>query len=303
MDMGIVNPGQLTLYDDINPYLKELIEDVIFNRSKDSTENLVVAAGDYIGQKKKKEKDLSWREVEVNERLVYALVEGITDYIDEDTEEARRNFKRPIEVIEGPLMDGMNKVGDLFQSGKMFLPQVVKSARVMKKSVAHLVPYIEEEKERLGTVTTSNGKIVMATVKGDVHDIGKNIVGVVLGCNGYEIIDLGVMVPTEKIIQTAINEKADIIGLSGLITPSLDEMVFVAKEMERKNLNIPLMIGGATTSRRHTAIKIEEQYSGFTVHVTDASRSVGVVGKLLNEDKIEDLASSIDKSERFFELE
>ena len=295
MDMGIVNPGQLTLYDDINPDLRKLIEDVIFNRSKDSTENLVVAAGDYIGQKKKKEKDLSWREVEVNERLVYALVEGITDYIDEDTEEARRNFKRPIEVIEGPLMDGMNKVGDLFQSGKMFLPQVVKSARVMKKSVAHLVPYIEEEKERLGTVTTSNGKIVMATVKGDVHDIGKNIVGVVLACNGYEIIDLGVMVPTEKIIQTAINEKADIIGLSGLITPSLDEMVFVAKEMERKNLNIPLMIGGATTSRRHTAIKIEEQYSGFTVHVTDASRSVGVVGKLLNENKIEDLISSTKK--------
>ena len=292
MDMGIVNPGQLTLYDDISLDLRELIEDVIFNRSKDSTENLVLSAGGYIGQKKQKEKDLSWRKIEVNERLVYALVEGITDYIDEDTEEARRNFQRPIEVIEGPLMDGMNKVGDLFQSGKMFLPQVVKSARVMKKSVSHLVPYIEEEKEKLGTVTTSNGKIVMATVKGDVHDIGKNIVGVVLGCNGYEIIDLGVMVPTEKIIQTAINEEADIIGLSGLITPSLDEMVFVAKEMERKKLNIPLMIGGATTSRRHTAIKIEEQYSGFTVHVTDASRSVGVVGKLLNENKIEELVTS-----------
>ena len=292
MDMGIVNPGQLTLYDDISLDLRELIEDVIFNRSKDSTENLVLAAVEYIGQKKQKEKDLSWRKIEVNERLVYALVEGITDYIDEDTEEARRNFQRPIEVIEGPLMDGMNKVGDLFQSGKMFLPQVVKSARVMKKSVAHLVPYIEEEKEKLGTVTTSNGKIVMATVKGDVHDIGKNIVGVVLGCNGYEIIDLGVMVPTEKIIQTAINEEADIIGLSGLITPSLDEMVYVAKEMERKKLNIPLMIGGATTSRRHTAIKIEEQYSGFTVHVTDASRSVGVVGKLLNENKIEELVTS-----------
>jgi 5-methyltetrahydrofolate--homocysteine methyltransferase len=271
--------------------LKELIEDVIFNRSKNSTENLVLAAGEYIGQKKQREKDLSWRKIDVNERLVYALVEGVTDYIDEDTEEARRNFKRPIEVIEGPLMDGMNKVGDLFQAGKMFLPQVVKSARVMKKSVAHLVPYIEEEKEKLGTVTTSNGKIVMATVKGDVHDIGKNIVGVVLGCNGYDIIDLGVMVPTEKIIQTAIDEEADIIGLSGLITPSLDEMVYVAKEMERRKLNIPLMIGGATTSRRHTAIKIEEQYSGFTVHVTDASRSVGVVGKLLNENKIEELIS------------
>jgi len=291
MDMGIVNPGQLTLYDDISSELKELIEDVIFNRSKNSTENLVLAAGEYIGQKKQREKDLSWREIDVNERLVYALVEGVTDYIDEDTEEARRNFKRPIEVIEGPLMDGMNKVGDLFQAGKMFLPQVVKSARVMKKSVAHLVPYIEEEKEKLGTVTKSNGKIVMATVKGDVHDIGKNIVGVVLGCNGYDIIDLGVMVPTEKIIQTAIDEDADIIGLSGLITPSLDEMVYVAKEMERRKLNIPLMIGGATTSRRHTAIKIEEQYSGFTVHVTDASRSVGVVGKLLNENKIEDLIS------------
>ena len=250
----------MTLYDDISSDLKDLIEDVIFNRNKDSTENLVLSAGEYIGQKKQKEKDLSWREIDVNERLVYALVEGITDYIDEDTEEARRNFKRPIEVIEGPLMDGMNKVGDLFQSGKMFLPQVVKSARVMKKSVAHLVPYIEEEKEKLGTVTTSNGKIVMATVKGDVHDIGKNIVGVVLGCNGYEIIDLGVMVPTEKIIQTAINEEADIIGLSGLITPSLDEMVYVAKEMERKKLNIPLMIGGATTSRSRCAGHVGEPF-------------------------------------------
>jgi len=292
MDMGIVNPGQLTLYDDINPELKELIENVILNRGDDNTARLVDVAGNYFGLKKQKEKDLSWRNVGINERLGHALVEGITDYIDEDTEEARRNFKSPIEVIEGPLMDGMNKVGDLFQSGKMFLPQVVKSARVMKKSVAHLIPYIDEEKEKFGTSTTSNGKIVMATVKGDVHDIGKNIVGVVLGCNGYEIIDLGIMVPVEKIIQTAINEKADIIGLSGLITPSLDEMVSVAKEMERKNLNIPLLIGGATTSRRHTAIKIEEQYSGFTVHVTDASRSVGVVGKLLNENKKEKLVTS-----------
>ena len=295
MDMGIVNPGQLTLYDDIKPELKELIEDVIFNRGDNNTERLVDAAGNYIGQKKLKEKDLSWRNVGVNDRLVHALVVGITDYIDEDTEEARKNFNRSIEVIEGPLMDGMNKVGDLFQSGKMFLPQVVKSARVMKKSVAYLVPYIEEEKEKLGAVTTSNGKIVMATVKGDVHDIGKNIVGVVLGCNGYEIIDLGVMVSAERIIQTAINEKADIIGLSGLITPSLDEMVFVAKEMERKNLNIPLMIGGATTSRRHTAIKIEEQYSGFIIHVTDASRSVGIVGSLMNENKIGKLISSTRK--------
>ena len=294
MDMGIVNPGQLTLYDDIKPELKSLIEDVIFNRTKNSTENLVDVAGEYIGQRKQREKDLSWRNVNVDQRLVHALVEGITDYIDEDTEEARKNFNRPIEVIEGPLMDGMNKVGDLFQSGKMFLPQVVKSARVMKKSVAHLVPFIEEEKEKFG-VKTSNGKIVMATVKGDVHDIGKNIVGVVLGCNGYDIIDLGVMVPSEKIIQTAINEKADIIGLSGLITPSLDEMVFVAKEMERKNLKIPLMIGGATTSRRHTAIKIEEGYTGCTVHVTDASRSVGVVGTLMNENKVDSFIRSIKK--------
>ena len=294
MDMGIVNPGQLTLYDDIDESLKEIIEDVIFNRDVNSTERLVNIAGDYAGKGKRKEKDLSWRKVSVNERLIHSLVEGITDYIDEDTEESRLNFERPIEVIEGPLMDGMNKVGDLFQSGKMFLPQVVKSARVMKKSVAHLVPFIEKEKEKLGTIK-SNGKILMATVKGDVHDIGKNIVGVVLACNGYDIIDLGVMVPCDKIIQTAIKEQVDIIGLSGLITPSLDEMVFVAQELERKGLKIPLMIGGATTSRRHTAIKIDEQYSGFSVHVTDASRSVGVVGKVLNEDLVDDFISSTKK--------
>jgi 5-methyltetrahydrofolate--homocysteine methyltransferase len=294
MDMGIVNPGQLTLYDDIDESLKEIIEDVIFNKDVNSTERLVNIAGDYAGKGKRKEKDLSWRKVSVNERLIHSLVEGITDYIDEDTEESRLNFERPIEVIEGPLMDGMNKVGDLFQSGKMFLPQVVKSARVMKKSVAHLVPFIEKEKEKLGTIK-SNGKILMATVKGDVHDIGKNIVGVVLACNGYDIIDLGVMVPCEKIIQTAIKEQVDIIGLSGLITPSLDEMVFVAQELERKGLKIPLMIGGATTSRRHTAIKIDEQYSGFSVHVTDASRSVGVVGKVLNEDLVDDFISSTKK--------
>ena len=294
MDMGIVNPGQLTLYDDIDESLKEIIEDVIFNRDVNSTERLVNIAGDYAGKGKRKEKDLSWREVSVNERLIHSLVEGITDYIEEDTEESRLNFDRPIEVIEGPLMDGMNKVGDLFQSGKMFLPQVVKSARVMKKSVAHLVPFIEKEKEKLGTIK-SNGKILMATVKGDVHDIGKNIVGVVLACNGYDIIDLGVMVPCDKIIQTAIKEQVDIIGLSGLITPSLDEMVFVAQELERKGLKIPLMIGGATTSRRHTAIKIDEQYSGFSVHVTDASRSVGVVGKVLNEDLVDDFISSTKK--------
>ena len=291
MDMGIVNPGQLTLYDDIDKPLKKIIEDVIFNRDKDSTENLVNIAGEYSGKTKKKEKDLSWRNVQVNERLIYALVEGITDFIDEDTEEARINHNRPIEVIEGPLMDGMNKVGDLFQSGKMFLPQVVKSARVMKKSVAHLVPFIEEEKEKLGSFK-SNGKILMATVKGDVHDIGKNIVGVVLACNGYDIIDLGVMVPSEKIIQTAIKEKVDVIGLSGLITPSLDEMVFISQELERNGLKIPLMVGGATTSRRHTAIKIEENYSGFSVHVTDASRSVGVVSKILGEGTLENFITS-----------
>ena len=294
MDMGIVNPGQLTLYDDIDKPLKKAIEDVIFNRDKNSTENLVSIAEDYSGKIKRKEKDLSWRNVEVKDRLIYALVEGITDFIDEDTEEARKNYDRPIEVIEGPLMDGMNKVGDLFQSGKMFLPQVVKSARVMKKSVAHLVPFIEKEKEKLGTLK-SNGKILMATVKGDVHDIGKNIVGVVLACNGYDIIDLGVMVPCDKIIQTAIKEEVDIIGLSGLITPSLDEMVFVAKELERNGLNIPLLIGGATTSRRHTAIKIEEEYSGFSVHVTDASRSVGVVGKILNEETKDDFIATTKK--------
>ena len=294
MDMGIVNPGQLTLYDDIDESLKKIIEDVIFNRDEDSTERLVNVAGDFVGEGKRKEKDLSWREVSVNERLIHSLVEGITDYIEEDTEQSRLNFDRPIEVIEGPLMDGMNKVGDLFQSGKMFLPQVVKSARVMKKSVAHLVPFIEKEKEKLGTMK-SNGKILMATVKGDVHDIGKNIVGVVLACNGYDIIDLGVMVPCDKIIKTAIKEQVDIIGLSGLITPSLDEMVFVAKELERKGLKIPLMIGGATTSRRHTAIKIDEHYSGFSVHVTDASRSVGVVGKVLNEDLVDDFISSTKK--------
>ena len=294
MDMGIVNPGQLTLYDDIDTDLKNIIEDVIFNRNSESTDNLVNIATNYTGKRKRKEKDLSWRKVDVKERLVYALVEGITDYIDSDTEEARKTYDRPIEVIEGPLMDGMNKVGDLFQSGKMFLPQVVKSARVMKKSVSQLVPFIELEKEKLGTFK-SNGKIVMATVKGDVHDIGKNIVGVVLACNGYDIIDLGVMVSADKIIQAAIKEKADIIGLSGLITPSLDEMVFVAQELERNGLKIPMMIGGATTSRRHTAIKIEEQYSGFSVHVTDASRSVGVVSKLLNEDKIGPFIDSTKK--------
>jgi len=285
MDMGIVNAGQLTVYDDIVPGLKERVEDVLFNRRDDATERLVEIAEEYRGVKRSEVKDLSWRENSVEERLSHALVEGIIDYIDEDTEEARQEYDRPIHVIEGPLMDGMNVVGDLFGSGKMFLPQVVKSARVMKKAVAHLIPFIEKEKDELGLTGKSNGKIVMATVKGDVHDIGKNIVGVVLGCNGYDIIDLGVMVSSDKILSTAKEEGADIIGLSGLITPSLDEMVHVASEMERLNFDIPLLIGGATTSRKHTAVKIEENYSGPSIHVIDASRAVGVVSKLMNENE------------------
>ena len=287
MDMGIVNAGQLAIFNEIPHKLKQRVEDVLFNRRKDATERLIEIADEYRGIKKSQKKDLSWRKTSAEERLKHALVEGIAEYIDEDTEEVRRNYDHPIEVIEGPLMDGMNIVGDLFSSGKMFLPQVVKSARVMKKSVAYLFPFIEKEKHELGLSRQSNGRIVMATVKGDVHDIGKNIVSVVLGCNGYDIIDLGVMVPSDKIIQTAIKNKADIIGLSGLITPSLDEMVHVAEEMDRIGLNLPLLIGGATTSRKHTAVKIEENYSGPSIHVIDASRAVGVVTHLLNEDKRE----------------
>jgi len=293
MDMGIVNAGQLTVYDDINVELKECVEDVLFNRRDDATERLVAIAEDYKGIKKESKKDLSWRNNPVNQRLSYALVEGIVDFIIDDTEEARKQHDRPIHVIEGPLMDGMNIVGDLFGAGKMFLPQVVKSARVMKKAVSHLVPFIEEEKNKLGLIDKSNGKIIMATVKGDVHDIGKNIVSVVLGCNGYDVIDLGVMVPSDKILSTAIKENADIIGLSGLITPSLEEMVHVAQEMQRLNLTIPLLIGGATTSRKHTAIKIEENYSGPTIHVIDASRAVGVVGKLMNVNEKEKFVKDI----------
>ena len=293
MDMGIVNAGQLTVYDDIAPDLKERVEDVLFNRREDGTERLVEIADEYRGVKKSEKKDLSWRKKSVEERLSHALVDGITDFVVEDTEEARQKYDRPIHVIEGPLMDGMNLVGDLFGAGKMFLPQVVKSARVMKKAVAHLLPFIEKEKNELGLTGKSNGKIVMATVKGDVHDIGKNIVGVVLGCNGYDIIDLGVMVPSDKILSTAKEKGADIIGLSGLITPSLDEMVHVASEMERLNLDIPLIIGGATTSRKHTAVKIEENYSGPTIHVIDASRAVGVVSKLLNEDEKDSFVAEI----------
>lgn len=287
MDMAIVNAGQLDIYDDIEPELREKVEDVILNRRDDATERLLEIAERYRGQKgQTREKDLSWRERPVNERLSHALVHGITDYIDEDTEEARQAAARPLHVIEGPLMDGMNVVGDLFGDGKMFLPQVVKSARVMKQAVAHLLPYMEKEKEEMGMVGKSNGKVVMATVKGDVHDIGKNIVGVVLQCNGYEVIDLGVMVPAETILDTAEKEEADIIGLSGLITPSLDEMVFVASEMRRRGMERPLLIGGATTSPAHTAVKIEPGYDAAPViHVADASRAVGVVSALLSEEQ------------------
>lgn len=281
MDMGIVNPGQLTFYDDIDIELKNTIEDVLFNRDPKATDNLVKLAENFKGTKRDKKVDDEWRSLPITERLSYALVEGIDQYIVEDTEIARSTLDMPIDVIEGPLMDGMNKVGDLFGAGKMFLPQVVKSARVMKKSVAYLIPFIEDEKQEKGLRDVSNGTIVMATVKGDVHDIGKNIVGVVLGCNGYNIIDLGVMVSADKIINSVIDSKADILGLSGLITPSLDEMVYVASEMKRRGVKVPLLIGGATTSKKHTAVKIEEKYPLNVFHVIDASRCVGVVAKLL----------------------
>ena len=284
MDMGIVNAGQLAVYDQIDPELREACEDVVLNRRGDSTERMLELAERYRGEggAKAREKDLTWREWPVEKRLEHALVNGITEYIDDDTEEARLNAERPLHVIEGPLMAGMNVVGDLFGSGKMFLPQVVKSARVMKQAVAHLLPYMEAEKAATGG-SNSAGKVLMATVKGDVHDIGKNIVGVVLACNNYEIIDLGVMVPATKILETAKAENVDIIGLSGLITPSLDEMVHVASEMEREGFDIPLLIGGATTSRVHTAVKIHPRYAkGQAVYVTDASRAVGVVSTLLS---------------------
>ncbi len=285
MDMGIVNAGSLTLYDDVEPELRERVEDVLLNRRDDAT-FLFEFAGNVKGTKRKDAaKDLSWREKPVSERLAHALVHGITEFIVEDTEEARLRAERPLHVIEGPLMDGMSIVGDLFGAGKMFLPQVVKSARVMKQAVAHLIPFMEEEKERTGMAGKSNGKIVMATVKGDVHDIGKNIVGVVLQCNGYEIDDLGVMAPCEKILDRAKEIGADAIGLSGLITPSLDEMVFVASEMQRLGLKLPLLIGGATTSRTHTAVKIAPAYSGPTIYVPDASKAVPVVQKLLGDDR------------------
>jgi 5-methyltetrahydrofolate--homocysteine methyltransferase len=283
LTMGIVNAGQLEIYDQIPAELREAVEDVVLNRNPDGTDALLAIADKYKGDGSVKEAETEeWRGWEVNERLKHALVKGITTHIVEDTELSRQSFKRPIEVIEGPLMAGMNVVGDLFGSGKMFLPQVVKSARVMKQAVAHLIPFIEEEK---GDKPEAKGKILMATVKGDVHDIGKNIVGVVLGCNGYDIVDLGVMVPAEKILQVAREQKCDIIGLSGLITPSLDEMVHVAREMQRQDFHLPLMIGGATTSKAHTAVKIEPKYSNDAViYVTDASRAVGVATQLLSRE-------------------
>ncbi|MCK0191279.1 methionine synthase [Arenibacter sp. F20364] len=287
MNMGIVNPSMLEVYDDIPKDLLEHVEDVILNRREDATERLLDFAETVIGKEKENKIDLSWREEPLQNRITRALVKGIDQYIVEDVEAARLSVKAPIEVIEGHLMTGMNVVGDLFQSGKMFLPQVVKSARVMKKAVAYLLPFIEEEKLKNPLPegsSSSAGKILMATVKGDVHDIGKNIVSVVLACNNYEIVDLGVMVPPEKIINAAKEEKVDIIGLSGLITPSLDEMVFLAKEMQRQNFTIPLLIGGATTSKAHTAVKIDPQYKSAVVHVNDASRAVTVVGDLLQKE-------------------
>ncbi|MFK8250740.1 methionine synthase [Ancylobacter terrae] len=296
MDMGIVNAGQLAVYDEIEPELREACEDVVLNRREDSTERLLAIAERFKGGgREKKEADLAWRSWPVAKRLEHALINGITEFVEADTEEARQSVERPLHVIEGPLMAGMNVVGDLFGAGKMFLPQVVKSARVMKQAVAYLMPFMEQEKRELGlTDAPAAGKILMATVKGDVHDIGKNIVGVVLQCNNYEVIDLGVMVPTAKILDVARTEKVDIIGLSGLITPSLDEMVHVAAEMEREGFELPLLIGGATTSRVHTAVKIAPQYvRGPAVYVTDASRAVGVVSSLLNDNVRPDYVANI----------
>ena len=299
LDMGIVNAGQLAVYPDIPKDLLERVEDIIFNRRPDATERLVdFAATVKEGSGKRQGQDLAWREATVEARLSHALVHGVIDFIDQDVEEARHQYARPLEIIEGPLMDGMKVVGDLFGAGKMFLPQVVKSARAMKKAVAYLEPFMAAEKAQLvaaggapapgGANATSasqggKGKIVLATVKGDVHDIGKNIVGVVLGCNGYDVVDLGVMVPADRILQAVVDQNADVLGLSGLITPSLDEMVFVAREMERRGMRVPLLIGGATTSRQHTAVKVAPEFSGPTVHVLDASRVGDVMSSLLNE--------------------
>lgn len=287
MDMGIVNPSQLEVYSEIDKELLEHVEDVLLDRRDDATERLLELAERVKGKGKENIVDEEWRKGTVEERLSHALIKGIVEFVEADTEEARLQYDRPLQVIEGPLMAGMNVVGDLFGVGKMFLPQVVKSARVMKKAVAVLLPYMEEEKRKNGNMTTNQGKILMATVKGDVHDIGKNIVGVVLACNNYEIIDIGVMVSAEKILEAAVRENVDVIGLSGLITPSLDEMVHVAKEMERMGMKIPLLIGGATTSRAHTAVKIDPVYSGPVVHVLDASKSVPVAASLISPDQRE----------------
>jgi 5-methyltetrahydrofolate--homocysteine methyltransferase len=293
MDMGIVNAGALPLYDDLEADLRERVEDVVLNRRADSTERLLEIADRFKGKKgEKRVEDLRWRDKPVRDRLSHALVHGIDQYIETDTEEARAQSTRPLDVIEGPLMSGMNVVGDLFGAGKMFLPQVVKSARVMKKAVAYLLPYIEAEKLRTGDVGKNNGKIIMATVKGDVHDIGKNIVGVVLACNNFEVIDLGVMVPAQIILDRAREENADIIGLSGLITPSLEEMSHVAREMQRQGLTMPLMIGGATTSRAHTALKIDPHYKSPTVWVKDASRAVGVAQSLISKELRENFVAA-----------
>jgi 5-methyltetrahydrofolate--homocysteine methyltransferase len=284
LDMGIVNAGQLVVYEDIPKDLLELVEDIIFDRRPDATERMVEFAKTVSGAGTKREKDLTWRERTIEERLAYAVLHGEVEFIEADAEEARQKYEKGLLVIEGPLMDGMKVVGDLFGAGKMFLPQVVKSARAMKRAVAYLEPFMQAEKEASGSQSV-RGKLVLATVKGDVHDIGKNIVGVVLACNNYEVVDLGVMVPVDKILDTAIELKADVVGLSGLITPSLDEMVVVAKEMTRRNFTIPLLIGGATTSKQHTAVRIAPAYDGSTVHVLDASRVIGVVSDLLDKDR------------------
>jgi len=294
MDMGIVNAGALPIVDDLDPELRERVEDIVLNRRKDATERLLEIAERYKAKKGEVVvENLAWRSLPIRERLAHALVHGIDAYAEVDAEEMRLQCARPLDVIEGPLMDGMNIVGDLFGAGKMFLPQVVKSARVMKKAVAWLLPFIEAEKARTGDGGKSNGKIVMATVKGDVHDIGKNIVGVVLACNNFEVVDLGVMVPAQKILDTAIAEQADMIGLSGLITPSLEEMSHVAREMQRQDFHIPLLIGGATTSRAHTALKIEPNYKSPCVWVKDASRAVGVAQSLISKELVDDFMAKI----------
>ncbi|MFI4970202.1 MAG: dihydropteroate synthase, partial [Lysobacterales bacterium] len=294
MDMGIVNAGALPIVDDLDPELRERVEDVVLNRRKDGTERLLEIAERYRAKKGEAVVEtLAWRALPIRERLAHSLVHGIDTFAETDAEEARQMSARPLDVIEGPLMDGMNIVGDLFGAGKMFLPQVVKSARVMKKAVAWLLPFIEAEKLRTGDTAKTNGKIVIATVKGDVHDIGKNIVGVVLRCNNFEVIDLGVMVPVQKILDTAIAEKADMIGLSGLITPSLEEMSHVAREMQRQDFHLPLLIGGATTSRAHTALKIEPHYKSPCVWVKDASRAVGVAQSLITKELVDAFMAKI----------